>query len=64
MGDGTKENPLTRKDVLRLIEKNGGTASGLDLSGKYFEDEIDLSKLDLHEITLKNEKQFRRYKKQ
>jgi len=30
MGDGTKENPYTREDVLRLIEENGGTAKGLD----------------------------------
>jgi len=54
MGDGTKDNPYTREDVLRLIEENGGTAKGLDISGKYFEDEIDLSKLDLDEIILKN----------
>jgi len=33
MGDGTQENPFTREDVLRLIEENGGTAKGLDLSG-------------------------------
>jgi hypothetical protein len=32
MGDGTKENPYTRKDVLRRIRNNGGTAKGLDLS--------------------------------
>jgi hypothetical protein len=37
MGDGTKKNPYTRKDVLRLIEENGGRTVGLDLSGKYFE---------------------------
>lgn len=54
MGDGTKENPLTREDVLRLIEENGGTAKGLDLSGKIFEEAIDLSGLDLHWIILKD----------
>ncbi len=42
MGDGTEQNPFTREDVLRLIEENGGTAEGLDLSGKIFEVEIDL----------------------
>ena len=42
MGDGTRENPFTREDVLRLIEENGGTAKGLDLSGKWFEREINL----------------------
>lgn len=53
MGDGTKQNPYTREDVLRLIEKNGGKAEGLDLSGKIFEEEIDLSKLNLKDIILK-----------
>jgi len=52
MGDGTKENPYTRDDVLRLIEENGGTAEGLDLSGKEFESGIDLSKLNLSGIIL------------
>lgn len=52
MGDGTKENPLTREDVLRLIEENGGTAEGLDLSEKVFEAGIDLSGLELNEIIL------------
>jgi len=52
MGDGTKENPFTREDVLRLIEENGGTAEGLDLSGKEFEESIDLSKLKLEGIIL------------
>ena len=42
MGDGTKENPFTREDVLRLIKENGGKAEGLDLSGKVFEEGIDL----------------------
>lgn len=32
MGDGTKENPYTREDVLKLIEENGGIAKGLDLT--------------------------------
>ena len=49
-----KEKPLTREDVLKLIEKNGGTAKGLDLSGKTFVEAIDLSDLDLHGIILKD----------
>jgi len=52
MGDGTKENPFTREDVLRLIEENGGTAEGLDLSRKVFKVAIDLSSLDLRGIIL------------
>jgi hypothetical protein len=52
MGRGTEKSPYTRKDVLRLIKKNGGTAKWLDLSGKHFEDNIDLSKLDLEGIIL------------
>jgi len=47
-----KEKPLTREDVLRLIEENGGTAEGLDLSGKEFEKRIDLSKLHLSGVIL------------
>ena len=43
MGDGTKENPFTRQDVLGKIAENGGTARGLDLSGRVFEEGIDLS---------------------
>jgi len=53
MGDGTKENPYTRKDVLRLIKENGGTAKGLDLSGKVFEEGIDLRGLNLEGVILK-----------
>jgi hypothetical protein len=52
MGDGTKDNPYTRKDVLRLIKENGGTAKSLDLSGKVFEEEINLSDLPLKGIIL------------
>ena len=52
MGNGTKEKPLTREDVLRLIEENGGKTVGLDLSGKEFESGIDLSKLNLSGIIL------------
>lgn len=47
------EKPLTREDVLKLIEVNGGTAEGLDLSGKVFEQGIDLSGLDLKGIILR-----------
>ncbi len=52
MGDGTAENPYTREDVLKLIEQNGGKAEGLDLSGKVFEEAVDLSGLDLRGIIL------------
>ena len=54
MGDGTKENPYTREDVLKLIEENGGTARSLDLSGKVFEAGIDLHDFDLKGIVLKD----------
>jgi uncharacterized protein YjbI with pentapeptide repeats len=53
MGDGTKENPYTREDMLRLIKENGDTAEGLDLSGKVFEKGIDLKGLRLQRIILK-----------
>lgn len=53
MGDGTKENPYTREDVLRLIEENGGKAEGLDLSGKVFKKGVDLGRLDLSGINIK-----------
>ena len=52
MGDGTKENPYTREDVLRLIEENGGTAEGLDLTGHRFEKRVRLRNLDLRGIIL------------
>ncbi len=52
MGDGTRENPYTREDVLRLIKENGGKAEGLDLSGKAFEQGIDLRGLNLKGIIL------------
>ncbi|MGD9118313.1 MAG: pentapeptide repeat-containing protein [Dehalococcoidia bacterium] len=53
MGRGTKDNPYTRKDVLRLIRKNGGTAERLDLSNKFFEEDIKLRELNLRKIILK-----------
>ena len=56
MGDGTEENPYTREDVLRLIEENGGEAEGLDLSGKRFQEGIDLRELDLEGIVLEEAK--------
>jgi uncharacterized protein YjbI with pentapeptide repeats len=64
MGDGTKENPYTREDVLRLIKQNGNTAEGLDLSRKVFEEGINLSglnRLDLNffGIILNNAQLFR-----
>lgn len=49
-----KEKPLTRKDVIKLIKENGGRTVGLDLSGKYFEEGVDLSGLDLKGIILKS----------
>jgi hypothetical protein len=52
MGDGTKEKPYTRKDVLGLIKKNSGKAEGLNISGKWFEREINLSGLNLEGIDL------------
>jgi len=58
MGDGTEQNPLTHEDVLRLIEEHGGTARGLDLSGKVFEGEIDLRGLNLSRIILENSSFF------
>ncbi len=54
MGEGTEQNPYTREDVLKAIEENGDTAKELDLSGKVFEEAIDLSDLDLHGIILRN----------
>jgi len=48
-----KRKPLTREDVLKAIEENGGTAEGLDLSGRKFEDGIDLRGLDLSAVILK-----------
>lgn len=59
MGDGTKENPYTREDVLRLKEENGGTAEGLDLSNCKFVEAIDLSDLDLSGIVLNGVRLFR-----
>jgi uncharacterized protein YjbI with pentapeptide repeats len=54
MGDGTKEKPYTREDVLRLIEENGDTAKGLDLSRKVFEGGIELRGLELQGIILED----------
>jgi len=55
-----RETPLTRDDILRMIEENSGTANGLDLSGnKRFEDRVDLSGLDLSGINLQNARLFR-----
>ncbi|MBT9132749.1 MAG: hypothetical protein DDT32_01591 [Syntrophomonadaceae bacterium] len=54
-----KEKPLTREDVVRLIEENGGTAKGLDLSRRPFEEGIDLSDLDLRWIVLRDTSLYR-----
>ena len=56
MGNGTQENPYTREDVTRLIEENGDTAKDLDLSGKVFEERIDLREPDLAGIILNEAK--------
>ncbi len=47
-----EEKPLTREDVLKMIEEHGGS-EGLDLSGQKFAEGIDLSELDLHGIILR-----------
>jgi uncharacterized protein YjbI with pentapeptide repeats len=44
---------LTRKDLLKHIERHGGKAEGLDLSRREFEENIDLSQLDLSGIMLR-----------
>ena len=49
-----KRKPLTREDVLKKIEDNDGTAEGLDLSGKVFEEGIDLRGLNLSKVILKD----------
>lgn len=54
MGDGKKESPYTRKDVIRLIEEKGGSTEGLNFSGKVFEESIDLSGLNLEGINFRN----------
>jgi len=59
MGDGTKENPYTREDVIRLIKEHDGTADGLDLSNRRFMEVIDLSDLALRGIILKDVHLFR-----
>ncbi len=56
MGNGTEENPFTSEDVERLIKEHGGTAKGLDLSGKVFEEGIDLRDVNLSRIILKQAK--------
>ncbi|MBI2328614.1 MAG: pentapeptide repeat-containing protein [Chloroflexi bacterium] len=53
MGDGTKDNPYTREDVLKLIKEHGGIAEGLNLSGKTFETGIDLRGPDLTGVIFK-----------
>ncbi len=47
MGDGTAENPLNSADVYMRIAENDSRAEGLDLSGNYFEQGINLAELDL-----------------
>ncbi|MFC1904481.1 potassium channel family protein [Chloroflexota bacterium] len=52
MGDGTKEHPYTRDDVVKAIKKYEGTSEKLDLSGKVFEEWIDLSNFHLEGANL------------
>ncbi len=54
-----KQKPLTREDVLKAIEENGGKAEGLDLSNRRFVEPIDLSDVDLSGIKLINTHLFR-----
>jgi uncharacterized protein YjbI with pentapeptide repeats len=48
-----KAKPLNRKDLLKQIEKRSNKAEGLDLSRREFEENIDLSQLDLSGILLR-----------
>jgi len=48
-----KGQPVTREDLLKMIERHGGKAEGLDLSKREFEENINLSKLNLRGIVLK-----------
>lgn len=52
MGDGTKENPFTREDVEARIKESGETAERLDLSGKHFQEGINLYGLNLKRADL------------
>lgn len=54
MGKGTFESRYSRKDLLKEIKKNGGTAAGLDLSNKCFEDNVDFSNLKLDQVILRD----------
>jgi uncharacterized protein YjbI with pentapeptide repeats len=48
-----KAKPVTRKDLLRQIQRHGKKAEGLDLSRREFEENIELSHLDLSGILLR-----------
>ena len=48
-----KEKPLTRKDIKAKIKEHG-SPRGLDLSGKVFEEGIDLRGLELKGIILRD----------
>ncbi|MBA7606650.1 hypothetical protein ES703_13800 [subsurface metagenome] len=48
-----KAKPLTRKELLAMIKRHGGKAEGLDLSRREFEENIDLSQMDLSGILLR-----------
>lgn len=48
-----KAKPLTRKELLAMIKRHGGKAEGLDLSRREFEENINLSQLDLSGILLR-----------
>ncbi len=53
MGDGTKENPYTREDVIKKIDDMKSPYDWVDLSGKEFEYKIDLRNINLHGIILR-----------
>ena len=48
-----KGTPVSREELLKMIERHGGKAEGLDLSKREFEENINLSKLNLRGIILK-----------
>ena len=47
---------ISRRELIQLIERNGGVARGLNLSGKRFSVDDDYSKLNLQGIILDNTK--------
>ena len=54
MGDGTKENPFTREDVCREIDKCRSKGEVPNFSNKEFEEGIDLRGFDLREVIFRD----------